>query len=366
MDINTKNLGHTIRNIRRKHPRNLMAASFDPEWFEQLSPPMQNRFMAIINTGIKNPDSTMGAYAMDTADYADFAPFFDRLIRAFHKIPQNRPIRQIHDWNTTTKNCDLAQIDPALNNISMRVRVARNVSGFPLPGAMNRTDRLRFEEMARKAFAALRADPAFGGHYLSLTPGAPDEISKEEYQCRVAAHQMFKDMSRDRFLNAAGISHDWPHGRGMYVSAREDFLVWVGEEDQLRIMAMHTGSNLNALFDRLHAGVERLAGLFPPFAMSPKYGAIASCPTNLGAGMRASVHVRLPRLCAKDPGLKEIGTLAEQLGLAVRGAGGEHSGAGPGGLVDISPSARLGVTEMQIMQRLHEGIAELWKRENSI
>jgi creatine kinase len=54
---------------------------------------------------------------------------------------------------------------------------------------------------------------------------------------------------------------------------------------------------------------------------------------------------------------------AKKLGLCVRSAGGEHSGAGKDGLVDVSPSARLGVTETQIMQRLYEGAAALWAME---
>ena len=81
--------------------------------------------------------------------------------------------------------------------------------------------------------------------------------------------------------------------------------------------------------------------------------------------MRASLHVKLPNLCANDPKLTRITNEAKKLGLAIRGAGGEHSGAGAGGLVDISPSARLGVTEMQIMQRLYDGVFALWKLEKA-
>ena len=55
---------------------------------------------------------------------------------------------------------------------------------------------------------------------------------------------MFKDMSSDPFLNSAGISNDWPNGRGMYESQNKDFLMWIGEEDHLRIMYMYKGDNL--------------------------------------------------------------------------------------------------------------------------
>lgn len=81
--------------------------------------------------------------------------------------------------------------------------------------------------------------------------------------------------------------------------------------------------------------------------------------------MRASLHMKLPRLTSGGQDLSALKASAKELGLAVRGAGGEHSAAGSDGLVDISPSARLGVTEMQIMRRLYDGAAKLWEMETA-
>jgi len=354
-----------IEEIKLNHPNNLMARFFNANNFLSLSEDHKKRFMRIINTGIKNPTSEMGAYAMHADDYELFDFQLDPMIREFHNIPAENPIVQTNDWDTTKNQCDLGAIDPSLKKTSMRVRVARNISTFPLPGAMDKSQRIEFEKLAVSAFEKLADNPAFGGKYLSITPNTANTIDDHEYTRRVASHQMFKDMSADKYLNAANISADWPFGRGMYISQNEDFIIWVGEEDHLRIMAMQTGGNLNQLFERLHTGLEFVGNLLPPFAISPKYGAIASCPTNLGAGMRASLHIKLPNLCTNDEKLLRIGNEAKKLGLAVRGAGGEHSGAGVGGLVDVSPSARLGVTQMQIMQTLYDGVAALWKLENS-
>ena len=47
----------------------------------------------------------------------------------------------------------------------------------------------------------------------------------------------------------------------------------------------------------------------------------------------------------------------------MRGAGGEHTAAGAGGIVDISPSARLMVTEGEIARRLYQGVKTLWAEE---
>lgn len=354
-----------IAGLQQSHPNNLMARHFNTDYYCGLDEASQHRLRKIIASGVKNPDSNMGAYAMAPDDYDQFAPLLDAMIRDFHGIAVGTPIAQPHDWDVDAAPCDLAAIDPALKQVSMRVRVARNVASFPLPGAMSQRQRVAFENLAAAAFAKLAENLAFGGQYLSITPGSAYEIDAAEYARRVAAHQMFKDMSGDKYLNVAGISGDWPYGRGMYVSAAEDFLVWVNEEDHLRIMSMQTGGNLNGMFARLHTGLEILQGLLPEFAMSEKYGAIASCPTNLGAGMRSSLHMKLPRLTRGGRDLSRVTTEAKKLGLAVRGAGGEHSDAGADGLVDVSPSARLGVSEMQIMQRLYDGAAALWALETA-
>ncbi len=352
-----------ITEIKTANSGNLMARHFNAEYFSSLDDGEQKRLLKIIASGTENPDSSMGAYAMHPKDYDQFSTQLDPMIRDFHGIAEDIEIAQQHDWNTSSTSCDLGAIDARLKDVSMRVRVARNAAAFPLPGAMSKEQRVEFEILAADAFAKLATNPEFGGKYLSITPGSPHEINADEYVERVAAHQMFKDMSADPYLNVAGISGDWPYGRGMYVSKDEGFLVWVGEEDHLRIMAMQRGGNLNELFERLRSGLEMLSGLLPSFATSPTFVNVTSCPTNLGAGMRASLHMKLPNLTNAGTDLNRIKQEAITLGLAVRGAGGEHSDAGSDGLVDISPSARLGVTEMQIMQRLYDGAAALWSME---
>ena len=363
--MNSKELFAAIPAIKQNHPENLMAQHFNQAFAESLAPALQERLAKIIASGVMSPDSQMGAYAMHADDYEEFSELLDPMIRTFHEIPTETKIAQHHDWDIASHPSDLSAIDERLKEVSMRVRVGRNLSAFPLPGAMAKDQRIAVEKLAADAFAKLADDPAFGGKYLSITPGSPHHIDDAEYQRRVQAHQMFKDMSGDRYLDIAGISNDWPFGRGMYVSKAEDFLVWVGEEDHLRVMSMQTGSDLGALFNRLHDGLTRLESMLPAFAFSSTYGSITSCPTNLGASMRASLHLKLPKLTHNGKDISDLKKHAMRLGLAVRGVGGEHSDAGADGLVDVSPSARLGVTEMQIMQRLYDGAAALWALENS-
>merc|ERR1712146_196219 len=156
----------------------------------------------------------------------------------------------------------------------------------------------------------------------------PNLISAEKYDELVKAHVMFKDMDADPYLKSAGISSDWPYGRGCWQSADGKKIVWFGEEDQLRIMVMKKGYLINEVFSELNellTTVESIEGV--EFAKDERYGYVTSCPTNLGTGMRASVHIKLPTLTkdgqadphGNSPNCKAV---AGPLGLSVRGTGG--------------------------------------------
>lgn len=61
-------------------------------------------------------------------------------------------------------------------------------------------------------------------------------MSKEVQQQLIDDHFLFKE--GDRFLQAANACRYWPVGRGIYHNADKTFLVWVNEEDHLRIISM--------------------------------------------------------------------------------------------------------------------------------
>ena len=95
------------------------------------------------------------------------------------------------------------------------------------------------------------------------------------------------------------------------------------------------------------------------FMKDDRLGYLASCPSNLGTGMRASVHVQLPKLAATLDQTKKI---AVELGLQVRGTSGEHSDVAQATL-DVSNQHRLGLSELDILQSLSGGIKEILKLE---
>ena len=353
--------------VAESNPENIMAVSFDPEYVKTLGDNLRGRLLQCVRSGVENPNSTMGCYACQPDDYDTLQPFFSKALAAYHGVPEDA--KHVNDWSLEGVEglpedgvLDLAAL--GLPELSMRVRVGRNLAQFPLPAAMTRDDRCAMENKMMEAFGVLIGMEEYGGKYVSITPGHPNEISAEEYDALVGAHIMFKDMSADTYLTAAGIASDWPHGRGCYISEDRGFIIWVGEEDHLRIMCMRTGTVLNEVFDRLKEALDVVGGIEGmDFAFSPDYGVVTSCPTNLGTGMRASLHIQLPYLTAggSDENAKAI---AKPLGLSVRGMGGEHTPIGEDGTVDISPSARFCIKECEIITALYKGIEQLQAAED--
>jgi len=128
-----------------------------------------------------------------------------------------------------------------------------------------------------------------GGKYYALKT-----MKEADRKQLVEDHFLFKE--GDRFLDACGLNREWPDGRGIFHNDAKSFLVWINEEDQLRIISMQKGADLLAVFTRLStaaAEIEKVA----KFAHDDHLGYITSCPTNLGTALRASVHIKLPLLC---------------------------------------------------------------------
>ena len=83
------------------------------------------------------------------------------------------------------------------------------------------------------------------------------------------------------------------------------------------------------MFDRLARGIAAVGESVKKesgkdFMLDAKYGYIHSCPTNLGTGMRASVHVDLPGYTKE--GLPALKQRCEELKVQPRGTRGESGG----------------------------------------
>jgi creatine kinase/arginine kinase len=89
---------------------------------------------------------------------------------------------------------------------------------------------------------------------------------------------------------------------------------------------------------------------------------LTTCPTNCGTGLRASIHVKLPKL-SKDKARFE--KIASDNNVQIRGIHGEHSESNDG-IFDISNKRRLGFSEVELTWDMYNGVKAMIDAEKSL
>merc|ERR1712192_217204 len=268
-----------------------------------------------------------GIYAGDWDSYKDFSEVFDAIIQEYHGISAT---------DKHTSDMDPEKIKGNVNAEvpvhSTRIRVGRSIDGFGLSPGIIKEQRLGVESLMKNALSKLTGDLA--GTYYPLS----------------------------------GMERDWPEGRGIFHNAAKTFLLWVNEEDQMRIISMEKGGDVKGVFSRLSRGIKAVgdsvkAESDKDFALSEQFGYIHSCPTNLGTGMRASVMIDLPGYTKE--GIDALKKRCEELAVQPRGTRGE-SGGYDGCTYDVSNKHRLGYSEVELVQKMIDGVNTLWEEDKAL
>ena len=101
--------------------------------------------------------------------------------------------------------------------------------------------------------------------------------------------------NQDEELKAAGVSDDWPVGRGIFIQDDRNFVLLVNFIDHIRIISL---SNKTVLNDNFNLGVQRIFKLIKTFeklayATDPYLGNLTVRPNQLGTGMKISMTFNL-------------------------------------------------------------------------
>jgi len=252
--------------------------------------------------------------------------------------------------------------------ISTRVRTGRSISGFPLSPCISKVQRRELEGLVTGALTRLSGDlqgdyyPLAGSNTYAPKPGGIDKDTEERL---IKDHFLFQEPHDEPMLLSWRMERDWPHGRGIFHNAAKNALVWVNEEDHLRIMSMQKGYDIRAVFDRFAKMVQAVEAACKDadlgLIIDKNYGVICSCPSNCGTGLRASMMLKVP-LASKQPSFKKW--LADR-NLQGRGSGGFASSAADDGIRDVSNCDRMGKDEVTLVNEMIAGVAELikWEKE---
>jgi protein arginine kinase len=226
--------------------------------------------------------------------------------------------------------------------ISSRVRLARNLTGFPFITRMSADARIQVVQMVRRL---LRTTPEQQKmHFLDV-----EGLSALDAQLLMERQLISRELARSE------------GARGVVISSSERHSVMINEEDHLRLQVLHSGLALeecwrecDALDDQIAAGA--------PYAFHEQFGYLTACPTNVGTGIRVSVMLHLPALRSTRE-IQKVNQAAQKINLAVRGLYGEGSQA-MGDFYQISNQVTLGKSETQLIADVMEVVSHIigWER----
>lgn len=248
--------------------------------------------------------------------------------------------------------------------VSTRIRLARSLDGLRFPTTMSRSERRMVQRLIGECIDAFQNPGLVDGTYVPVL-----SMTNEQNLDLIERHILFDNPNE--WTVASGMGRDWPDGRALYANVPDlqtqtpDFMIWVNEEDHLRIMCLRTGGDIQGVFTSVMGGVRELEQELGRrgwrFAYDSRLGYLTSCPTNVGTTMRASVHVRLTEL-GRLPGFFD---LVQRLKLEVRGKHGETDRQYTG-VFDISNAERLGKSEVHLINVMVEGVAKLIELERRL
>lgn len=225
--------------------------------------------------------------------------------------------------------------------ISTRVRLARNIAGYPFVTRLKPPQQAELSQRLCEAIVHERAVP--DSHYFDLKAA-----SGVERRLLVERHLISKE-------------HEEATGdRGVAIKSDEAVSIMVNEEDHLRLQVLQAGFELAEAW-RLASDAEAAIGQRVPFAFSERLGFLTACPTNVGTGLRASVMLHLPALeMAKQ--IEKVFHAVAKINLIVRGLYGEGTQAS-GNLYQISNQITLGKPEEEILQEIQGILPEIIENE---
>jgi protein arginine kinase len=211
--------------------------------------------------------------------------------------------------------------------ISSRIRLARNVAGFPFLSKSSPNQRRTLERKVRDTILGSNAAPNM--LYVDLED-APDV----DRQLLVERHLISKPHAA-----AEG-------ARGVAIGENETVSIMVNEEDHLRIQVLRSGLQLEETWQQINQIDDVLESKLD-FSFHPRFGYLTACPTNVGTGIRVSVMLHLPALKLTGE-IEKVFRAAKDLRLAVRGLYGEGTEA-TGDFYQISNQTTLGKSEEEII-----------------
>ncbi len=225
--------------------------------------------------------------------------------------------------------------------MSSRIRLARNLMGFPFPNKASKKQLHQILTTVHKAIEEI-------GYFETSSLFKISELDNVDKQFLIERHLI----SHDHATN--------PDGKAVLISKEEVLSVMINEEDHLRIQVMQSGLNLDETWKIINSIDDALSEKLD-FAYSMHWGYLTACPTNTGTAMRGSVMLHLPALVMTKQ-INKVMAAISKLNFASRGFYGEGTQAS-GNIYQISNQLSMGHGEVEVLQNIKGLIRQVIEQE---
>ena len=223
--------------------------------------------------------------------------------------------------------------------ISSRIRLARNINGYPFGKRLSGED-------AEKIVSEI--EKALGADYTRTDMTA---LSPVGARALVEQHLISPEFATGKAP------------RALFRNDKKSLYVMALEEDHIRAQCILPGLALEDAY-RFAAECDEALGEALDIAFDQRLGYLTHCPTNLGTGLRASVMLFLPAL-TENRMISSLSHQLQKIGLTIRGIYGEGTAA-HGCLYQISNQITLGLSVEDILQKLSEAVGSIVAKERSL
>lgn len=407
-----------IEKLATKYPANraLKHMVLNKKKVQALPADKQDHVYNIVKSGfLLADDSSVGVYAQMSNDYYEYDWLLQNIMFDYQKASPDA----IHTEDWKLDQGVNTMVGDGSKTYSLRIRVARNPVGEPLPASCKEEDFLRIEKNVSDVLETMIL-PVFKTKFdqakltttiYTLTKDHPKAGKKiktggcpkfwygecreteyvfvdynEEGQKAYKEYQKMGifsgDPTSDPALSVGDINNAFPQGRATWnlSDGTTTIRIYINEEDTLRIQMLTNGNDVGNLFTDMKAFLDAFEKALVKkdkklgFAKDPKLGYLASCPSNVGTGMRASGQMLIPTLLSAEgydindnseenqkKGAEVLGKMSDSDAfksndLQLRGGLGEYTAPGKGGKIDLSYKKRTFVTEKQIIMKLIEAM----------
>ena len=203
-----------------------------------------------------------------------------------------------------------------------------------------------------------------GGKYYPL-----ETLGEEDRSFLSSRGFLFKKPSAKSVLTGSGCCRSWPSNRGVFHNDDHTALIWVNEEDHVRMISMEVGGNILSVFKRFCEMSNNILSVaernLTKFMYNEKLGFLGTCPSNIGTGMKITLQIKLPGLAKLrednvQPGFDMIPNVCKKYGLDAVAASDDNT------MFSVSNTKKLGISEVSLVQLMIDGIGKLIQVEKAV